>query len=172
MAASCLLALMSATPVLASPGAQPASETETETVQFINADPNADTIAQGPALESIDIEEDIITKQNSKTEDVPAKASGSQGESLGTFKTTAYCTCTKCTSGSGKTYSGTIPKAKHTISADLDMFPIGTKLMINDIIYTVEDCGVSGYHIDLYFDKHEDTAKYGVKNVEVFSVVD
>ncbi|MEG0989157.1 MAG: 3D domain-containing protein, partial [Clostridium sp.] len=98
--------------------------------------------------------------------------SGKRGASLGNFVTTAYCNCTRCSSGHNLTYSGTVPKAKHTISADIDYYPIGTQLMIGDTIYTVEDIGtgVDGKILDIYFDTHQQALNYGMKTVEVFSV--
>lgn len=95
-----------------------------------------------------------------------------KGESLGMFTTTAYCACDKCGSGHNITFSGAIPTAEHTISADLTVFPLGTKLMIDDIIYTVEDKGSSvvGNKLDIFFTTHEEAMEYGRKIKEVFSV--
>lgn len=95
--------------------------------------------------------------------------------SLGMFTTTGYCTCEKCCpSGSSLTYSGTVPQANHTISADISIFPIGTRLMIDDIIYTVEDIGsgVSGNKIDIFYATHEEAESHGVSQTEVFAVVE
>ncbi|MFR2847746.1 MAG: 3D domain-containing protein [Hungatella hathewayi] len=80
-----------------------------------------------------------------------------EGDSLGIFKTTGYCSCEKCSKGSGLTYSGTTPTPNHTISADLTLLPLGTKVKINDIVYTVEDMGggVDGRKIDIYYGSHE-----------------
>lgn len=97
---------------------------------------------------------------------------GTKGRSLGMFTTTGYCTCDKCGGGSGLTYSGTVPKANHTISADISIYPIGTRLMIDDIIYTVEDIGssVKGNWIDIYYDNHAAAVAHGMKTQEVFAV--
>ena len=90
--------------------------------------------------------------------------------SLGMFTTTGYCNCEKCSTGLGLTYSGTVPKARHTISADISLFPIGTQLIIDDVTYTVEDIGsaVVGHHIDIYYDNHEDALSHGRQTQEVF----
>lgn len=98
---------------------------------------------------------------------------GTKGDLLGTFTTTGYCNCPQCSGGHGLTYSGTVPKAKHTISADLSVFPIGTKLMIDDVVYTVEDMGsgVNGNVIDIYYDNHDAAVAHGMKTQEVFAVV-
>ncbi len=95
-----------------------------------------------------------------------------KGSSLGMFVTTGYCLCEECSGGFGLTYSGTVPQARHTISADISLFPIGTRLMIDDIIYTVEDIGsnVTGDHIDIYYDNHEEAMAHGKQTEEVFTV--
>lgn len=95
-----------------------------------------------------------------------------KGASLGMFTTTGYCLCEECSGGFGLTYSGTVPQAHHTISADPDLFPIGTRLMIGDVVYTVEDIGssVTGAHIDIFYDNHEDAVAHGRQLQEVFTV--
>lgn len=95
-----------------------------------------------------------------------------QGKSLGMFTTTGYCNCSKCSGGHNLTYSGTVPQANHTLSADLDLFPIGTKLMINGTVYTVEDMGTSvdGNKVDIYYASHEEAVAHGTKQEEVFMV--
>ncbi len=97
-----------------------------------------------------------------------------KGESLGMFTTTGYCNGTCCGGGSGLTYSGTVPQANHTISADLSKYPIGTKLMIHDIVYTVEDMGssVKGNWVDIFYDTHEEALNHGKKTEEVFTVIE
>lgn len=97
-----------------------------------------------------------------------------QGQSLGKFTTTGYCNCGKCSGGHSLTYSGTVPKANHTISADLDLFPIGTKLMINGVVYTVEDIGssVDGRWLDIYYDDHGQAVAHGMKTEEVFAITE
>lgn len=134
----------------------PSSQTET-------SDEGSPVIVVGSGQSVSSIEE---------TEEVVNLEENTRGESYGTFKTSAYCGCVKCSGNNNLTYSGTVPVANHTISADLDVFPIGTKLMIGDIIYTVEDMGsgVNGNHLDIYFDTHQQALDYGVKYVEVFAV--
>jgi len=97
-----------------------------------------------------------------------------RGESLGIFNTTGYCNCSKCSAGHSLTYSGTVPTANHTLSADLSRFPVGTKLMINDVVYTVEDkgSGVHGDLVDIYFDTHEQALAHGLRTAEVYTVIE
>ena len=97
-----------------------------------------------------------------------------RGASLGMFTTTGYCNCSKCNSGGfSLTYSGTVPTGNRTISADLDLYPIGTRLMIGDTIYIVEDKGthVEGNWLDIYYDTHESAVAHGMKTEEVFAVI-
>lgn len=95
-----------------------------------------------------------------------------RGASLGMFVTTGYCLCEECSGGFELTYSGTVPQAGHTVSADISLFPIGTRLMIGNTVYTVEDIGsnVKGNHIDIYYNNHEEAMAHGRKTEEVFAV--
>ncbi|WP_426349698.1 PcsB-like coiled-coil domain-containing protein [Alloiococcus sp. CFN-8] len=93
--------------------------------------------------------------------------------SLGVFKLTAYCSCVKCcgTHSSGTTATGTTPKSNHTISVDPSIIPFGTIVMINGENYVAEDSGggVKKYHIDIYFDTHEEALAFGVQYAEVYA---
>lgn len=102
----------------------------------------------------------------------PAKESVEKGQSLGLFITSGYCTCELCSSGENITFGGTVPQADHTVSADLDLLPLNTKVIINDIVYTVEDKGssVAGNHIDIYYASHEEAVAHGIQEAEVFLV--
>ena len=92
-------------------------------------------------------------------------------QSLGTFRLTAYCPCHSCSEGWGRrTSSGTIATANHTVAADRRVLPAGSQVMINGVIYTVEDTGggVRGNHIDIFFDNHAQTRQFGSRSAEVF----
>ncbi|MEY8336744.1 3D domain-containing protein [Lachnospiraceae bacterium 62-35] len=105
----------------------------------------------------------------------PVEDSGpKRGKSLGTFSVTGYCTCPECIIGQGLTYSGKKPEPNHTIAADLKLYPIGTKLIIDDVIYTVEDTGSAmvGNKLDIYFGTHEGAITFGRQNKEVFEVIE
>ncbi len=140
----------------------PTHSQETHTVSSLSAPGEAGSTASlGPYYASMKPTVPVI-QDNSPKKDM----------SLGMFVTTGYCTCELCSGGFGLTYSGTVPKASHTISADISRFPIGTRLMIGDITYTVEDIGsnVVGDHIDIFYDNHEDAMAHGRQMLEVFSV--
>ena len=103
-----------------------------------------------------------------------------KGECLGKYKLTAYCPCKICcgnysyevTGKPNKTASGTTPSQGRTIAADWSVLPKGTKVMINDHVYTVEDVGgaIDGNHIDIYYEKHADAKAFGVQYAYVYKV--
>ena len=76
-----------------------------------------------------------------------------RGNMIGNFKLTGYY-------GAGVTYSGAYTRANHTIAADLSVIPMGTKVFINNTVYTVEDIGgaVKGNLIDVYYDTYAEAA--------------
>ena len=110
--------------------------------------------------------DDSATYQGATTKPVTATESG---ECIGTFTITAYCGCKKC-SGGKTTASGTTPTEGRTIAADTSILPYGTQVVIDGIVYTVEDCGsgVRGNHIDIFFATHEKAKAFGTKTVKVY----
>ena len=85
--------------------------------------------------------------------------------SLGTYKLTAYCSCSKCCGKSdGVTASGTKATQGRTVACN--SLPIGTKIRINGHDYIVEDRGTS--HIDVFFNSHKAALNFGVQYAEVF----
>lgn len=89
-------------------------------------------------------------------------------ESLGTWKTTGYCNCRKCNGkwAYGPTASGKMPVEGETVA--VGNLPFGTKLMIDGHTYTVEDRGVTGHHVDIYYDDHATAHGHGVQYKQVF----
>ena len=90
---------------------------------------------------------------------------------LGEFKITYYCHCFKCCGkDDGITYSGTIAAEGRTIAADTSILPIGTKVIIDNHVYVVEDIGgaIKGNKIDVYVSSHEKALQNGVKYENVY----
>jgi 3D (Asp-Asp-Asp) domain-containing protein len=113
-------------------------------------------------------------KQETTTSSNIIEKDGYKLQSLGVYKLTAYCSCAKCCGKTdGITASGTHVTAGRTIAAP-KTFAFGTKIMINGHVYTVEDRGgaIQGNRIDIYFDTHEEALKFGVKNMEIFKVIE
>ena len=89
---------------------------------------------------------------------------------LGNWTITAYCPCEICCGewATGCTASGVLATSNHTVACGI--LPFGTQVMIDGIIYTVEDTGVDGEWIDIFFDSHEEALCYGMQIKEVYLV--
>lgn len=92
-------------------------------------------------------------------------------KSLGTFKLTAYCACSRCCGKcDGITATGTKATAGRTIAVDPTKIPYGTKVVIYGHTYISEDCGgaIKQNKIDIFFNSHTEALKFGVQYAEVF----
>ena len=89
---------------------------------------------------------------------------------LGDFKLTAYCNCKTCCGkwSGGPTASGKMPVAGRTIA--MNDIPFGTKLIINDHEFVVEDRGTSYGHIDILFNSHTEALQFGKQYAPVYRV--
>lgn len=92
---------------------------------------------------------------------------------LGVFEVTGYCSCDICcgTKPLKLTKTGTVPKALHTVAVDPEVIPMGSRIVIDDVVYTVEDTGkaIKGNIVDIYFDTHEEAVIFGRQQKEVYS---
>ena len=114
------------------------------------------------------------TKPTEEPESEPESESEPELKSLGRFKLTAYCACSKCCGKSdGITASGTKAKPGRTIAVDPKLIPYGTKVVINGRTYVAEDCGgsIKQNRIDVFFNSHKDALNFGVRYAEVFIYV-
>lgn len=94
-----------------------------------------------------------------------------EGSPVSTFEAdiTYYCACTKCCgeNACGITASG--KQIERGMIAMSSHYPFGTKVMIDGIIYTVEDRGGSGiendlHRIDIYVPDHNEALRLGRRN--------
>lgn len=97
------------------------------------------------------------------------------GESLGNVVTSGYCSCSICCGqwAGGPTASGVMPTANHTIAVDArnPIVPLGTKIVMNGVEYTVEDTGAFaryGVAFDVYYDNHSAASAHGHQTWEAF----
>lgn len=97
------------------------------------------------------------------------------GDSLGKVWVTAYCPCSLCCGpyANGITASGKTAKAKHTIAVDAynPIVPMGTKVVIEGTVYTVEDTGDLNHYgndFDIFYAKHSDCGQWGRRHVEAY----
>ena len=83
---------------------------------------------------------------------------------------TAYCACTTCCGDQAAsiTASGVKPISGVTIAASRTL-PIGTKVIINNHTYVVQDRLARRYdsRFDIYFDSHQDAKKFGKQTLNV-----
>ncbi|MGN1382761.1 MAG: CD1108 family mobile element protein, partial [Eubacterium sp.] len=97
------------------------------------------------------------------------------GESLGQVVTSGYCNCPICCGiwSGGPTASGVYPTASHTIAVDAQnpFVPMGTKVVMNGVEYTVEDTGNFdryGVQFDVYYDDHATAQRHGHQTWEAY----
>ena len=83
------------------------------------------------------------------------------------FTATAY-------SVRGTTAAGTTPREAHTVAADPDFLPIGTKIQVRGAgaysgVYTVLDTGrkIAARHIDIFIADPAEAKQFGKKPVKV-----
>ena len=103
--------------------------------------------------------------------------------SLGEFKLTAYCSCSKCcdqyalnrpVDENGNEIvigaSGEVLQAGYSIAVDPRVIPYGTVVIINGKEYEAQDCGgaIKNKSIDVYFNNHKEALEFGVQYAEIF----
>ena len=132
------------------------SETPTETVEHTVQTTTSEPISTEPVIEQI---------------------------SIGEYRLTAYCGCSKCCGIWGEnrpldengkpivyTANMTVAKEGVTIAADINVLPYGTEVIIDGHRYIVQDRGgsITGNRIDIYFESHQTALEFGVQYKEVF----
>ncbi len=97
------------------------------------------------------------------------------GQSLGNVVTSGYCQCSICCGvwAGGPTASGVMPTAEHTLAVDANkpFVPMGTKIIMNGIEYTVEDTGAFerfGVQFDVFCNDHTTASAWGHQTLEAF----
>ena len=109
---------------------------------------------------------EIITKDATAAEAVPAE----RWESMGEFTLTFYCPCYQCSEGwEHQTASGATAVEGITVAADPSI-PFGTHVLINGEEYIVQDRGgsIKGNKIDIFKESHSECLKNGIQKAEVF----
>ena len=104
---------------------------------------------------------------------IPLQTHAGTMSSMGQCKITFYCSCSECSGPYGDlTATGTRCEEGRTVAVDPGVIDIGSKVLINGIVYTAEDTGggVKGDHIDIYLDDHDLTDKLGVSYTDVWIV--
>ena len=162
------------------------TETETEIIVYEKEETKKKVVIEDVVIEDITNIEEVMSidkeylkeaiEKKEKREEAKKKAEEEAKKpklvSLGIFKLTAYCNCSKCCGkwAGGKTASGTTPTAGRTIAVDTSVIPFGTKVVINGNTYIAEDTGsaIKGNKIDVYFSSHQSALNFGRQSAEVF----
>ena len=117
---------------------------------------------------------EIFDEMNS-FENTTITATIKAGESLGNVVTSGYCQCSICCGqwAGGPTASGVMPKPDHTIAVDAQnpFVPMGTRIIMNGIEYTVEDTGAFdryGVQFDVFCADHATASAWGHQTFEAF----
>lgn len=85
----------------------------------------------------------------------------------GKMRITHYCPCRKCNGrNAGRTASGAAMTPGRTVAAK--GFPYGTRLLINGVVYTVEDRGVPAGCVDILTETHGEAKRRGMYYTNVF----
>lgn len=110
-------------------------------------------------------EQGITPKNKPKRKPKPKK------KYVGEYLLTAYCACSRCCGHStGKTASGTTVSQGRTIATG-SQFAFGTKLQIEGMgTRIVEDRGVTGNVIDVFFNSHREALIFGTKRRKVWLI--
>lgn len=109
--------------------------------------------------------------KNNQPNETVVEAAEEPLTSLGTFKFTAYCPCSKCCGKSdGITKTGVKATQGRTIAVDPKVIPLGSIVIIDGHEYIAEDVGgsIKENRIDLFFDSHKEALDFGVQYKEVF----
>lgn len=106
-----------------------------------------------------------------EAEDEPMVEVEPKTTSLGEFKLTAYCTCSKCCGkwADGITATGTEATPGRTIAVDPKVIELGSTVIINGTEYIAEDIGgaIKGNRIDVLFPTHQEALEFGIQYAEV-----
>ena len=104
---------------------------------------------------------DQMIKEKNAAYDAPAWMQA------GEFHIYHYCPCERCTGKNpgdrdyGITATGAVATEGRTIAVDPDVIPLGSEVLINDVIYIAEDVGVKGKTIDIFVADHARAVEMG-----------
>ena len=106
-------------------------------------------------------------------QDVSSPAYGEPLYSL-EVNVTHYCACTKCCGPNAKGITASGKRVAVGMVAMSSYYPFGTQIMINGIMYTVEDRGGSGIEnniarVDIFVPDHNEALRLGRFNTTAYN---
>lgn len=124
---------------------------------------------QIPETETVSVETRSVERKRKRTRKKKKKVVRKKWT---TYRITAYCPCCDCSDKYGRiTSTGVVPRQGRTIAVDPKVIPYGSVVRIKGLgDFIAEDCGgkIKGNSIDLYFNVHSDTEKFGVQYRKVY----
>lgn len=124
--------------------------------------------AYGELVARVDAEQEAREAQ--------AAAFGALGgyEYIGECELTAYCCESEgnphiCGNGDGLTATG-LPVAPGMVAVDPAVIPLGSTVIIDGTSYLAADTGVSGMHIDIAVQTHEEALDFGTRTAQVWVI--
>ena len=131
----------------------------------------SEKVTKEPVNKIVQVSSNVITtRESDTTRNEAATSTSGSSTSVGIYKVTAYCACSKCSGkwANGITACGKTAQAGRTIATD-SKFAFGTKLKINGHVYTVEDRGgaIKGNKIDIFMNSHSEALAWGVRYLPV-----
>lgn len=130
-----------------------------------------EVVKEVPVIKYVEIIKERDEQEDNSISEAAAEQENTEPKSLGIFTATAYCPCIACSEEWGNnTATGAVATEGKTIAVDPKVIPYGTRVIINGHTYIAEDCGgaIKGNMVDIYFDTHAETVKFGRQQVEVF----
>ena len=120
------------------------------------------------------VELDRIAEEAARAQAMAAYEAVGAYQYIGVCTLTAYCCESKdnphvCGTGTGLTASG-LPVAPGMVAVDPSIIPLGSTVIINGISYLAADTGVTGYHIDIAIQTHEEADAFGTSSAEVWII--
>lgn len=131
------------------------------------------SIAEASRVEAAVLRDHRITAENYETLTPVIAEQADEGPEMipqGEFKLTFYCACRSCSGKWGhRTSSGATCTEGRTVATDY--FPAGTQIYIEGYgLRTVEDTGVHGRHIDIFYEDHQTCKDLGIQRRQVWIV--
>ena len=120
------------------------------------------------------VEYDRVMEEAERLQQMAAYEAVGMYRYIGECTLTAYCCESKdnphiCGTGTGLTASG-LPVAPGMVAVDPSIIPLGSTVIINGISYLAADTGVTGYHIDIAIQTHEEAERFGVSSAVVWII--
>jgi 3D (Asp-Asp-Asp) domain-containing protein len=134
------------------------------------------TAGSGVVFNTPDYEGSLVFRRLTIVDyDAPVSGGDVWGEPLSelTVIVTHYCPCPKCCGENSDGITASGKYAQRGMVAMSSYYPFGTQIMINGVMYTVEDRGGSGieeniHRVDIFVPDHQEALRLGTYNTTAY----